>query len=312
MSKYIKDHSLSVGYNNTGQEFFDILYKYEKYIHSYFFSFSESMTCDKYNVIEVIDKLEKSNTYGIPANILFNTRDDKSIIFFINLAKSFLNLTSITLFDLKNIKFIKNEYPYLSIHLSVRYFDWNNNSIDDLLQNIIKDDLYKYIDAINISGNRSFNDHELINVIHSLGIKVKFITNESCIINRSNNYSNFKNFEKLDCVNSQCNKYCLSIISKYPWMELARINLIKEMLQYYDIDILKISSRNIYDNEYIRSIIDYWITDENTKNIYPPDGTLDISKHYDMFLEWCKEKSFCRGNCVICKKCKKYYDIFIK
>ena len=39
----IKEKSLSVGYcNKLGQEFFDLLHRYKRYIHSYFFSITET------------------------------------------------------------------------------------------------------------------------------------------------------------------------------------------------------------------------------------------------------------------------------
>ena len=58
MSKYINDHMFTVGYNpQSGQHFFNLLKHYEKYIHSYFFSFTHSLVGNKYISNQVINDL---------------------------------------------------------------------------------------------------------------------------------------------------------------------------------------------------------------------------------------------------------------
>ena len=206
MSKYIKEHSLSVGYNNTGQEFFDLINKYKNYIHSYFLSFTESMCYNPYNVDDVVSKLKKCNTYDIPANILFNTSNDQMFDMFIDIAKEFLNLKGVTVLKLSTARKIKEKYPDLEIHLSVRYFDWNKNSVEKAMEDLMKNNDYKIIDVINISGAKSFTDHKLIDFIHSIGIKTKIIVNEGCIVNRSLNYNNFPGFNDCNCYSGPCKR----------------------------------------------------------------------------------------------------------
>ena len=83
--KYIKSKCLSVGFNNElGQKFFDLLYKYYPHIHSYFFSVNESYKLNdgifkQLNMDDEIEKMKSYNTYGIPANILFNRNDLKKM-----------------------------------------------------------------------------------------------------------------------------------------------------------------------------------------------------------------------------------------
>lgn len=98
MSDYIKPHSLSVGYNLTGQPFFDLLKKYEEYIHSYFFSFTDTMRCNPLSEIETIKLISTSDTYGIPSNLLLNSynseREYKKLV---PLANKISNLYGVTI-----------------------------------------------------------------------------------------------------------------------------------------------------------------------------------------------------------------------
>lgn len=311
MNNFINYNSISIGYNNTGQEFFDIIDKYRMYIHSYFLSFNESMMCVPYNMDDIVYTLKKCNTYDIPANILFNTYNDDHCEMIINTAKTVINVKAVTVLKLSTARKIKEKFPDLEIHLSVRYFDWNNKSIEELVEDLFINDRYKFIDVINISGSKSFTDHNLMKSIQRYGIKIKLIMNESCIINRSVNFNDFNRFENCKCANAECHKFCNNVVSDYKWMELSRINMVKEMLQYYNIDILKLSTRDVPDNRYIDDLLEYWTSSYNTKSIYPPYGNIDISDKYDLFLEWCKIKSNCSGFCKDCKKCKEYYDKFI-
>ena len=309
MSKYINDHSLSIGYNNSGQEFFDLLKQYDQYIHSYFFSLTKAMDGSPYNINEVINLLNECNTYDIPANLLLNDIDsqnnwDKII----PMIKDLVNLKDLTIMNIDDIEEIKYKYPDLNIHLSVRYFDWNANiSVDELIFDQI-DKCKEYIDTINISGDKSFNDHQLINIIHSFGIKVKMIVNEGCIINRHNNYNGIQKYKQFRCDIGKCSRVCDKIINDNPWMLLSRINLYKEMLQYYDIDILKLATRPIPTDK-IEGMIEYWTSDDNTKMIF--DKIL-VDNNYDLYLKYCKEKSYCSGYCISCMKCKQFYEELIK
>lgn len=309
MSTYINYHSLSVGYNNTGQAFFDLISQYDPYIHSYFFSVTKAMDGSPYNTNEVLETLKKCNTYGIPANLLLNDNESQdnweSIISSI---KNYVNLTDVSIISIDEIEEIKYKFPDLNIHISVRYFDWNTDmSVDDL----VLDQIHKckdYIDAVNISGYRSFNDHMIMDIIHSYGIKVKMIVNEGCIINRHENYNDLNGYKHIRCSIGKCYRICDKIVNDYPWMVLSRINLYKEMLKYYNIDILKLATRPLSLDK-IEALLDYWVSDDNTKMIF---DSIPVYNHYDDFLKYCKIKSRCRGFCYDCMDCIFFYNKLTK
>ena len=307
MSKYIKDHSLSVGYNNTGQEFFDILHKYEKYIHSYFFSLLDRLEGDIFNrdTAEFLAyNLYRNNTYNIPANILFNNKysfDHWEEI--IDLVYNKINLKYATVYNPIDGYLIKNKYPDIDIHLSVRFWDWNYRSNMNEKLNNIPD----YISTINISGVYSYNDFEFIKACKNKGFKTKIIANEGCIINRDTNYSTFPECENLLCWNEQhkiCNTNCIKIRNKYQWMELATVDLYKESLKYYDIDYIKLATR-FNDNILIHNLLEYWTSDLYTGFAR---GLNINEKNYGSFLEYIEYRSKCSGMCFTCKKCEYFYN----
>lgn len=315
MSKYIKEKSLSVGFNpESGQAFFDTLLIYKKYIKEYFFDISRNISGELYNENFVYSTLAECDTYDIPANLLFNNID--SFIGFenkINRLKGIVNLQSVTVLDPSNAVIIKEKYPDLEIHLSVRFWDWGRfpNPIARV------EDLKNYpIDVINISGVYSFNDQEICKAIHDIGMKVKFIVNEGCIIRKDMNYSQFPEFKDALCrtnpfLPSACLSMCRYVHKQYPWMELSRVNIFKESLQYYpDVDILKISGRH-RALRYVINQLEYWTSDNDSTILHLSFGSaLDISKHYDLFLDYIKTRSECSGYCYKCQRCKKYWEEF--
>ena len=307
MSKYINDHSLSVGYNNTGQEFFDLLKCYERYIHSYFFSLTEGMRGDQYNIQAIFDNLRSSNTYNFPANLILNTyHSETKWDMLISIAKDITNLKSVTVLSLEIAKLIRIKHPELEIHLSVRFWDWQDNPNCISIIKEKESEFKKYIDVINISGCWSYNDYQLSQIIKDIGIKTKFIVNEGCINKRYSNYINFKEFSINRCYDKPCNFYCKKITNMYPWLDLTRITLYKESLKYYNYDILKISTRE-QSNDNIEKLLRYWVTDYDTSFIYG----IDISTKYNIFLEWIKQRSICSNDCYNCKKCEEFYNKFI-
>lgn len=337
MGKYFNGKILSVGYNSgysqlQTQTFFDILNEYSSYIHSYFFSLSHALNNGRYIPKEIIEKLKKANTYNIPGNLLFNTTTyyNKDIGVYsrlINAIKDYVNLKAVTVLSYEDGKTIKESFPELEVHLSIRFWDYNIARIKEYSFS----DMSKYIDVINTSGSRSYNDHNLCKDIHDTGMKVKFIVNEGCIVGQDSNYNNFleadsscKDKKILDCLDYKseserfnircsqvCKKTCDKVYQLYPWMELCRTNIFKESLQYFDYDILKISTR--YANlDYVRQELEYWTSDETTSylfnNIY--DSLPGIKDHYDTFLRYIEERSKCKCDCYHCRKCEKFYKEF--
>ena len=247
MSNYIKPHSLSVGYNVDGQEFFDTLLMYENYIHSYFFSLTDTIGCFDINTDKVIKSFDGVDTYGFHANLLLNTKKAENLwIDLIKKSIDIVNLKAITVLTPELAVDIKNKYPDLDIHLSVRYWDYNmDKSCDELLDNIT-DIVQEYIDVVNISDVRSFNDFEFADKVRSFGCKTKFIVNEGCIINRTKNYSKFPGFENSGCAGSPCDITCDKLTEEYKWMIFSRALYYKEFSLFWkhQYDILKISTRH--------------------------------------------------------------------
>ena len=313
MSKYIKEHSLSVGYNNTGQEFFDMLYMYEKYIHSYFFSLTDRLEGDIFNEKTAkyfAEKLVSCDTYNFSGNMLFNNiySFEKWEEMF-NMVIDKINIKSVTVLYPEWGIIIKEKYPDLEIHLSVRFWDWKlyeekYKTYEDTLKNMIGN-----IDVINISGSFHYNNFIFIEKCKELGFKTKFIVNEGCIVNRDKNYSLFPGFENKKCwgetQNSVCKTNCALIRKEYPWMELSTVDIYKESLKYYEnIDILKLACR-FNDLKYINNLLMYWISDAPTSFIR---GFNIPKEKYKIFLEYLEIRSKCSNDCFHCRKCERFYN----
>lgn len=315
MSKFIKDHSLSVGYNPiTKQSFFDILKSYDRYIHSFFFSLTHGLVGNPYDPREVIKTLSKVDTYGIKGNILFNTYPSQDK--WKEQLKSIIDLRiieSCTVLSLEIADEIKQKYPDLKIHLSVRYWDWH----DDIDPHQLLSDNYElfkqYIDVVNISGYRSYNDHELNDEFHKMEIQTKFIANEGCVVRKNANYNNFSELKDITCMSQyqNCERVCDNVIfKKIPWLELCRVNLYKEQLQYMNYDIIKLSTRNKFFDDVLH-MLNYWTSDNKTEYLpYAVYKKFNIKDHYEEYLQWIKTRSYCKCDCYTCRQCEKYYDVF--
>lgn len=309
MNKLINCHSLSVGYNLSGQEFFDTIAMFSEYIHSYFFSLTDSIGCNTLDVNYVSKTIEDSDSYNIPGNLLLNTRKAETICReLICIAKDITNLSAVTVLTLDTAETIKQLFPDISIHLSVRYWDYSPDiQCHELLEKNIER-IMEFIDVINISDVRSFNDFHLANRIRALGIKTKFIVNEGCIVNRTANYSKFPGFENEACSGAPCKVSCYKFTEKYPWMVLGRALLYKEFipLMEHKYDIWKLSTRHSSIDE-IFKLLQYWTSDEKTKYINCNGVYLDLH-NYDVYMEWINEKLKCNHNCWECQKCKEIFN----
>lgn len=302
---FVKDHSISVGYNNTGQDFFDLLNNYRDYIHSYFFSMKETMKCTPLNPEEVFNTLKTADTYGIPGNILFNSRhaDTNDWEYWIDKIVNDIELSSATVLSTKDAEAIKKKYPWMEIHLSVRYYDWGygDNMIEQLARMVGK------IDVINISGRNCFNDLPLIKACQDFGIKTKFIVNEGCITHQEDNYRNFPEFKDWSCHGRPCPRTCDNVVKLYPWMHMTRINLFKEAVHYFGYDILKLSTR-CRSLEETEGMLDYWASPDRTKRAYNIQIT---DSNYHTFIDYIQARVTCSNDCCHCRKCEKFYDDLI-
>lgn len=315
MRDYIKPNCLSVGFNSQmGQPFFNMLQKYRQYIHSYFFSVTEDyMYSSPLDVDSEIGKISKLNTYDIPANILFNSVNPESNSRYEDIIDRLIgkiNLTAVTVIDPDIGKRIKEKYPDLDIHISVRYFDadWkylDNGGIHHLDEKIKT--LEGIADVINLS-HLSIHDIAIQHLCRAMGFKIKILVNEGCISHFHFNYSKLPGCESLTCYrDNKCKYDCSYVTSSYPFMELTRTYLYKEELKYIDYDILKFKSRDIAETRELERLISYWISPHRT-NLISNIGISD-NESYEVFLKLIRDRSRCNNVCADCMKCEEYYNL---
>ena len=84
------------------------------------------------------------------------------------------------------------------------------------------------------------------------------------------------------------------------------------MLEYYNLDILKLSTRDIPDNNYIESLLKYWTSSEKTKYLDSWFHTINVQDNYQTFLDYIFDRSNCDGYCNQCRKCEIYYNKLLK
>lgn len=297
----IKQNSLTIGYNVSGQKFFDLLHTFQPFINSYFFSCLHGQEFwDKFDIKKFINDLESLNTYNINGNILFNyKRDEENLeqlyqVVSEILNKGKINLSQITLATPKTCEQVRKWFPLLEIHLSVHYS--KNYELKDCIG---------LCDCVNLSSVFEYNAFDKIKFLKDHNIKVKYILNKGCLPNRELNYRHFDDSDKVSC--ELCNKSCLKLQEKYPWLMLAKIFYYHEIIEkYYPmVDLWKISTRESPFEE-IPPLLQYMILQKKTKYI----GNVDITSHYSDFLKWADERVKCDNLCYKCNICKKYWEIF--
>lgn len=297
----IKKDCLTVGYNTAGQEFFDLLQTYHPYINSYFFSALHGQEFwDKFDPDSFIKDLEAVNTYNLKGNILFNyKRDEEDFDFLQGLVSRILdggkiNLTQITVATPQTCEKIRKLFPQLEIHLSVHYS--KNYDLKDCIG---------LCDCVNLSSVFEFNVFDKIKFLKDNNVKVKYILNKGCFPNREMNYKHFEDTKEISC--ELCNRSCFKLIEKYPWLKLARIFYYLEMIEkfYPMVDLWKLTTRETPTKDIV-PILQYLILQKRTKFI---EG-VDITPHYQEFLDWISERVLCDNLCYKCGICKKYWEIF--
>lgn len=314
MKRMIPEKSISIGYNPFhGQAFFDLLSVYDRYIKEFFFGVNHQLDGSTMNQQEQYEKLCKVDTYGYPANLLLNNVGEVNDLWEkIERYKEIVNLKGITLIEPEYGPLIKERYPNIELNLSVRFWDRNK-----FLHPIYRLDwLQKYgMEVINVSGSYSYNDHALMKEIQDRGMKVKFITNEGCIMNRMYNYTELPECERYECCPNVlnhvvCYSECVQVYKRYPWMRFANIDIYKESLDYYSIDIFKISGR-FRDINYLTNMLNYWIYAEKTDSIWHHQSLIPINTpdKYNTFCDYVKYRStLCKGKCASCELCKLVYQ----
>lgn len=314
---FIPKHSLSIGYNNRGQEFFDLLKKYEEWIHSFYFSFDYMVDEPLQNVNAYKRIFSAVNSYKIPGNVLINefSIDDKWRSIIEDALTYDINLNGVTVISAKTAELVRKHYPDLEIHLSVRVCEhlipqgYNVLSMFDGL-----------VDVINMSAAWQHHDTEFRDQCHNKGIRTKFILDEGCQLRRDENFSMMPGCEIMTCnmegvlkkyqVNWRiCEKACERAIQLYPWMDLTRVRTPKEMIPHLGHDIYKLATRsNKVYNQMIEDEIKYYISDERTTNAGAATKISLTDKNYPIFLEYIECRSKCSTKCYQCRRCEDFYE----
>lgn len=320
MNRQLPERSISIGYNpKHGQKFFDLISAYDKYIKEYFFGVSHGLDGSTMDTVKEFKELSKIDTYGYPANLLVNNVGECMHLWdLIEQAKNIVNLKGITLIEPEYGPLIKERYPELEINVSVRF--WDRNKFPHSLYRL--DWLQKQCmaEVINVSGAYHYNDHVLMKEIQDRGMKVKIIVNEECLINRSFNYTELPGCIQYECCPNVVNRWvcfseCINVLKQHPWMMFSDVTLYKEQLDYYSIDVFKISGRT-RSLEILTRLLNYWTNDDKTTIMLNNRFYIDVSgsDRYQVFCEYAKYRSTkCNGHCASCGVCKHVYEeLFLK
>jgi len=314
----IKPNSLSIGYNVTGQDFFDTISGFSDFVHSYFFSLTEDVHGNKFDSDKTFKTLCECEKYGMKGNLLLNRFDSSGLYWhLVQKAREIDGLSGVTVIHPKIAECIKQDFPELEVHISVRYWDWLGDRDGTIRTNPfdkIKLLAESGVDVVNISGELHFNNNDVIEYIHEVGMKAKIIINEGCIIGREYNYNKFPEFEEFDCKgdkggkDGKCGRHCIDLFEKYPWMKLSRIGLFKEDLLYHNYDIFKIASRMI-SNKDLYDILVKFVLSPRTINLF---GVPITDDNYQAFMNWIADRSNCPIDCYNCRKCEYHYNQITK
>lgn len=306
--QYLYDDILkpvTIGYNSEGQDFFDLISFKKKNIIEYYFSLFHKMRQMKLDPNKELRILASCNKHGIPGNLLLNTpNEDKEAVDLIQKVQQQIQLRSVSVLTLESAKLIRKKYPNLLIHLST-HGSFNLNP---------KDYSLGLIDVLNVSEPWYLKQQDIIEAAKKNGVKIKYIINRGCLINKWENMSailkgNIRCNEFGDGTGvggplSACEHKCCKLVEKYPWLALAYVSIQKEYLAFNkDIDIVKISTRDNPLDE-TKALLDYWTTYKPTSWI----GDIQI-KNRQAFVDWVKFRATkCHGICAECMACKDFYE----
>lgn len=289
---------ITLGYNLTGQEFFDTIAPFKKDIEEFFFSFTHSMPQFPLKYEDVYKGIEGTYQYGIPANLLLNIKGDNDI--WEKLVEDAMKVTKLQAVSVMSEEMghkIREKYPHLKIHISthgVNSLDPDNLDID-------------LIDTVNIDEPEMYNSQRIIDACLKAGIKIKFIVNRDCMLGRYHTLSKFAG-KPIKCCQGTHGP-CFQARREHPWLELATTALYKEQALHSYASYIKLSTREL-NNEIIKDMLEYWTNYKSTQMIGIATRITDAS--YPIFLEWIKLRETCSGDCFSCRKCKDVYARIIE
>ena len=299
---------ITIGYNSMGQDFFDLISFKRNHIIEFYFSLFHRMRQQRIDFNTELEELSSCDMYGIPGNLLLNTPyENDNWEKLIQEVKNKIPLRSVSILTLDVARRIRDKYPELLIHIST------HGSTD-----LTADDYtHGYIDVMNVAEPFYLKQKEAIRVARENGIQIKYIVNRGCVVNKSENMSSLfgqeihcNNFTSIDRDNGpqvECEHVCDHLIQKHPWFQLAKVDLVKEILVFnHDIDIVKLSTRDNSLDE-VKLLLDYWTSYKPTERI------IDFKiSDYQTFIQWVRYKAVeCCGNCRTCMYCKRIFSDFI-
>lgn len=302
---FIKENSISVGYNLGGQAFFNLCHKYRKYINDIYFSNLFTMPgghIDDNNILEILSTVD---TYNMPLNLVMNRPDAHLEQNIDNLKSvySVLNINRVTVIDLVVAKRISEEFPDIEIDLSTHSKIYDTSEIED--SNI-------KLHAINIDEpSRSMYTDSFFEYLRQNNIKVKYIVNRRCLYQKKD-IVELLSSNKISCCasGSGITNRCELIMNHSPWVRLISVALYKEDLLYNPwIDCIKLSTREL-SLVNIARLLSYWTSDDRTTFAYNID--IHDDNRYAKFMEIQKIKSRCSHECMSCMACKYMYDDLIQ
>lgn len=297
---------LTVGYNRTGQKFFDTILPYKDSIHSYFFSPMWSTDIWRLDFQKELHELIKLDTYGIEGNLLLNNEsvaDDETRI---NIARQVLslknlNITAVTVLSQDMIDELKKYFPKLKFHVSIHTMRTIKSAAKLMEFFNLRD-----VEYINIDRDQLF-DLKLIKEFKYLGVKIKAIANDGCLYKRGEALRGVTDrllCDKEDIHGGLCTQYCFKAFTgEDEWLNLTRMSFTKEFKDLLDqVDLVKLSTRRASNKE-IENLLKEW-----TGNIPSKQFT------YVTFKESIPEKFIkhrlynCSHSCLTCRFCERIFD----
>lgn len=299
-------YKFSIGYNRTGQKFFDTILPYKDMIHSYFFSPVWSTDVWRLDFQKEMNDLANLNTQGIEGNLLLNNESIYDNEARISMAKHVLslknlNITAVTVLSQDTIDALKKYFPKLKYHVSIHAMR-TIKTVPMFIEHFnIKD-----VDYINIDRDQLF-DLKLMKEYKHIGIKIKAIATDGCLYKRGEALSGVVDgvlCDKEDIHCGLCTQHCFkAFVGDDEWLNLTRMQFTKDFVDLLDVvDLVKFSTR-MASNEQIKHLLEDW-TSEN------PSKQFAFVTFKDSIPEkFVKHRLYnCKHDCLTCRFCERVFN----
>lgn len=299
--KKLQDHSIFIGYNLAGQDFFDLCDIYKKYIKEIFFSTETTMPGCALNSNEIIQQLLSCNRYNIPMHLLLN-RPEISIeehIISLHEVLDKMAIVAVSVIDISMAKKIHSLHPDLLVDLSTHSYIRRSEELLEI----------PFIRAININEpSIGEYDDNFFQTAKKLKIGIKYIVNRACIFGKNKTIASILSSPTFECCKSNAKVIglCQPILEKYPWTKLLSTQIYKEDLIYRKwINYIKLSTRELSCVD-IAKLLSYWTSTKRTERAF--DINILSNDRYEKFLEILEFRASCSHVCSKCFKCKTFYE----